>query len=445
LWVSSKYDGDGLETILGFVAMAALIVGNGIFVAGEFALVAADRGRIDLAAQAGSRRAVLVRSMFGRLGLYLSGAQLGVTMTSIVLGFLAEPLVATALRGPLHHVLSEKLSERMAVGLALVIAAVVQLIAAELVPKNVAVARAEGTAITLAPFLRVFVLVFRPIIATFRAASEWTLRRLGIESRSELESVPTLDDLDVLIRASGHKGMLDPESARLLTRSIRFADKSAAEIIIPRLDIVALPDTASAADLAHLVASHRYSRYPVYHGELDDVVGVVLAKDLLRIASAERSQVPVSAFMRPILAVPEAQPLGMLLVEMRKKRRQLAVVIDEYGGTAGILTLEDILEEIVGEIDDEYDDEPALTSAARSVGTGFVLDGDLDRDRVAEESGIDLPDGDYETLAGFALIVFDRIPAVGDTEPWQGWVLEIIEMERHRITRIAFRPAEAQP
>jgi CBS domain containing-hemolysin-like protein len=430
-----------LETFLGLVAIVALIGANGLFVAGEFALVAADRGRIDLAAGRGSRRAVMVRAMFDRLSLYLSGTQLGVTMTSILLGFLAEPLLSKLFLGPLERLVSARAAHSIAYVASLVVAAVVQLIAAELVPKNVAVARAEGTALVLAPVLRAYVFVFNPIIRLFRGSSEWTLRRIGVEPRGELESVPSLDELDVLIRTSGDRGTLNAEATKLLTRSIRFADKTASDVFVPRLDIEALPDTASAADLAAAVAEHGYSRFPIYHDELDEIVGVVLAKTLLRIPTAERATTSLANLMQPILAVPEAQPLRTLLIDMRKQRRQLAVVIDEYGGTAGIVTLEDVLEEIVGEIDDEYD-VPKLTTLAIAESVGFVLDGDLDPDRVHDECGIQLPEGDYETLAGFVLVVFDRIPEAGDKTEWQGWEIEVEEMDRRRVARVAFRPLD---
>jgi CBS domain containing-hemolysin-like protein len=430
-----------LETFLGLVAMVALIGANGLFVAGEFALVAADRGRIDLAAGRGSRRAVMVRAMFDRLSLYLSGTQLGVTMTSILLGFLAEPLLSKLFLPLFERFVSPRAAHSIAYVASLVVAAVVQLIAAELVPKNVAVARAEGTALVLAPVLRAYVFVFNPIIRLFRGSSEWTLRRIGVEPRGELESVPSLDELDVLIRSSGDRGTLNAEATKLLTRSIRFADKTASDVFVPRLDIEALPDTASAADLAAAVAEHGYSRFPIYHDELDEIVGVVLAKTLLRIPTAERATTSLASLMQPILAVPEAQPLRTLLIDMRKQRRQLAVVIDEYGGTAGIVTLEDVLEEIVGEIDDEYD-VPKLTTLAITESVGFVLDGDLDPDRVHDECGIQLPEGDYETLAGFVLVVFDRIPEAGDKAEWQGWEIEVEQMDRRRIARVAFRPVD---
>jgi CBS domain containing-hemolysin-like protein len=162
---------------------------------------------------------------------------------------------------------------------------------------------------------------------------------------------------------------------------------------------------------------------------------------LLRIPTAERATTPLLSLMQPILAVPEAQPLRTLLIDMRKQRRQLAVVIDEYGGTAGIVTLEDVLEEIVGEIDDEYD-VPKLTTPAIAEAVGFVLDGDLDPDRVHDECGMQLPEGDYETLAGFVLVVFDRIPHAGDKAEWQGWEIEVEEMDRRRVARVAFRPLD---
>ncbi len=422
--------------------MVALVAANAVFTAGEFALVASDRTKISMAAEAGSRRAKLVEGMVGRLAFYLSGAQLGITITSIVLGFLAEPLVGRLLHAPVAHVVGEHVAHGVALTLALVLTTVVQLVAAELVPKNVAVARPERTAMRLAVPLRGYTALFGPLITVLNASANAIVRRLGIEPREELESVRNLDELDLLVRSSGDRGTLAPEATRLLSRSIRFADKPAADAMLPRLEVEALPATTLITELAAAAVRTGISRFPVTGADLDDVIGVVLAKDAFRVPYAERSFTAVAAVMGPVLAVPESRPLGSLLVEMRQTGNQLAVVIDEYGGTAGIVTLEDVLEEIVGAIGDEYD-EPELTPAPSTDGAivdGVVVDGTLRPDDVADATGLVMPDGDYDTLAGFVLTLFDRIPAAGDVIDWNGWSFEVVELDRLRIASIAVRP-----
>jgi CBS domain containing-hemolysin-like protein len=433
-----------VNSVVGLVVFALLVALNGVFVAGEFALVAVDSGRIASRADAGSRRAKLVQRLLARRTFQLAGTQVGVTVTSILLGFLAEPLLAKLLKGPFAGRFSERTAETIAVVLALFIATAVQLIAAELVPKNIAAAKAEDTSMLLAPILRVYSLVFSPLIKLLNGSAEWVANRLGFESGLDDEhgSVADLDELDLFIRSSGELGTLDPAATQLLTRTIRFGDKTVAEVVVPRVDIIGLPDTATAADLAHAVAEHGFSRFPVYEGDLDHIVGVVLTKDLLALDEEVRATTPVTALMSPIFAVPEAKSLRSMLVAMRVQKRQLAVVIDEYGGTAGIATLEDVLEEIVGEIDDEYD-EPSLTSIevdnARLPGHG-TFDGDTGTDRFRELTGIELPDGDYETVAGFLLVIMDRIPSAGDHIEWEGWRFDIRDMERLRIASFDVRP-----
>jgi CBS domain containing-hemolysin-like protein len=433
-----------VNSVVGLLVFVLLIALNGVFVAGEFALVAVDAGRIAAKADAGSRRAKLVQRLLARRTFQLAGTQVGVTVTSILLGFLAEPLLAKLLEGPLDTRFSERTSKSIAVVLALIIASIVQLIAAELVPKNLAAAKAEGVSMLLAPILRGYSLVFAPLIKLLNGSAEWVASRLGFETGHDdgHGSVADLDELDLFIRSSGELGTLDPEATQLLTRTIRFGDKTVSEVVVPRVDIIGLPDSAMASDLAAAVAEHGFSRFPVYEGDLDHIVGVVLTKDLLAIDDEARSSTPITAFMSPVFAVPEAKTLRSLLVAMRQDRRQLAVVIDEYGGTAGMATMEDMLEEIVGEIEDEYD-EPSLTSLDLEdpdLPGHWTFDGDTGVDRFHELTGIELPDGDYETVAGFLLVLLDRIPAAGDRVEWERWRFDIREMERLRIARVEVCP-----
>jgi CBS domain containing-hemolysin-like protein len=434
-----RYARPTIGTLLGLLGVLALVALNALFTAGEFALVAADRQKVQLEADAGSRRAKVLVGMSTRLNVYLSGAQLGITICSIVIGFLAEPLLAHALHGPLRSLVGTRASDGVAVALALVLATVVQLIAAELVPKNVAVARAERTAIKLALPLRAFCGAFRPLIRVLTWSAATLVRSIGIEPRHELDSVRSLDELELIVRSSGREGTLAPHATLLLTRTIRFAEKTAADALLPRLEIEALPASASVADLSAAVRESGYSRYPVYGVDIDDIVGVVLAKDVLRVLPSERATTPVTALMGPVVAVPESRSLGSLLGVLRQGGSQMAVVIDEYGGTAGIVTLEDVLEEIVGNIDDEHDD-PQLTSLP--TGGSYVVEGSAHLDEVAELTGLQLPDGRYETLAGFVLGALGRIPEVGDRLVHDGWQLEVVEMDRLRVASIKVLPPE---
>ena len=417
-----------------------LLVANGAFVASEFALVAADRGRIGAAADGGSRRARQVQALFDRLAFHLSGAQLGVTVTSLLLGYLAEPLLGGAFEGPVRSLVGDGAAHGVSLALALVLATSVQLVGAELVPKNLAVARPEGVALALAAPLRVFDAVLSPLIRAIDAAADRVVMAVGVQPVSELDDVPTLAELAALVRSSGEVGTLAPAETALLSRSIRFGELTVADAMVPRPDMVALYATDTVADLAAAVREHGYSRYPLLGEDSDDVVGVVLAKDVFVVAYAHRAATALASIALPAPGVPESLPLEDLLATMRAERRQMAVVIDEYGGTAGIVTLEDVLEELVGAIDDEHD-EPELTVVP--TGGSYVLDGSLHPDEVAAACGLRVPDGPYDTLAGFALVQFDRVPAEGDAFEYDGWRLEVVEMDRLRIARLDVRPPEA--
>ncbi len=388
-------------------------------------------------AGAGDRQAGALARMLARLNFYLSGAQLGITITSIGLGFVAQPFIAELLLPAFEPFLRPATARGVSLAVALALATVLQLVFAEVVPKNLAVSRPEPTAIALARPMRVFSIVLGPLIRFLNATAARLVRRLGVEPREELESIGSVEELEVLIRSSGKQGSLDPGAARLLTRSIRFGDQQAADVLVPRTVLVALPRTATVAELALLAVESGYSRLPVYGDDMDDVVGVALAKDVLRVAPEDRAATLVTELMVAVPAVPETAPLDVLLADMRQSGRQLVLVVDEYGGTAGIVTLEDLLEEIVGEIEDEYD-EPELTKPPV---VGFVvLDAGLHPREVEELSGLALPAGAFETLAGFVVSRLDHIPAVGDEVLWRGWRLVVLEMDRRRVARVAVHP-----
>lgn len=429
-----------MSTALGLVAVVTLIGLNAGFVAAEFALVTVDRTRLSQRAEAGSRAAARTLTLLGHLSHHLSGAQLGITVTSLVLGFVAEPTVARVLAPALEPLAGEARVDAVAVALALGLVTLAQMVLGELVPKTVAIARPLPTSTSLSRPLQIYDLAFGWLISALDRAANATVRRLGVEPAQELSSVRSLPELALLFQASAEEGLLDYGSSRLLRRSVRFTDKTAADALVPRTDMVTIDLDAAANALVELARSSGRSRFPVTGRDVDDIRGVVHVKAVLGVAPAERPTTAVAVLMGPVLAVPETRPLEDLLVDLRASRNHLAIVVDEYGGTAGLVTLEDVLEEIVGEIADEYDlGEGALTSVAGH--ETWVLPGTLHADEVYDLCGFELPEGPYETLAGFVVARLGRIPeSPGDAVRAGGWILEVVEVEGLRVTQVRLRP-----
>lgn len=412
-----------------------LIIGNGFFVAVEFALVAVDPNRIEFAAREGRRGARSARSMLPRLSFHLSGTQLGITVTSLLIGVVAEPAVADLLRPALEPALGSTASRGVSLTLAVLIATVVQMIVGELVPKGLAIARPETTTLLLAPIAAIYGLIFGPLIRLLDGAANGTVRLLGIEPAEELSRVRTLPELKALVESSREEGTLDVAASELLTRSIRFEGKVAEDALIARTAVAALPRHASVADLARLAVDTGHSRFPVFGEDLDEILGVVHVRRVHAVPAGERASTPVLPLVEPMFAVPESRDLTDVLLDLRREDTHLAVVVDEYGGTAGIITLEDILEEIVGDIADEHDPHPPSPTGA--IGDGvWILAGTLHPDELADATGLVIPDGQYETLAGFLLDRLGHLPEPGEVISFEGWRLRVERMDRRRIAEI---------
>lgn len=432
-----------MNTVVGIIVVLLLVAANAFFVAVEFALVAADRAKLDARAADGSWSAKIAVAAVRRMSFHLSGAQLGITISSLVLGFLIEPLVATLLEPALAPVLGTESTATIVV--ALVIATTFQMVAGELIPKNMAIANAETMAMRLAPIARVVHGAFSPVIFVFNGAANWAVRRMGIEPQEELTSVRSLEEIEYLIRSSGETGSLDPEALQLLTRTLRFGDKTAADALVPRVHVKTLLITATVGELIELSREVGHSRYPVVVDDLDDVVGVVSVTDVFGIDPPDRHSTPISDIVREPRIVPETRGLADILDDFRGSDTELILVVDEHGGTAGIVTLEDVLEEITGDIDDEYDREAAPDAGSNPGGRGLTIGrragvaaiaGTLHRDEVVDAVGFDMPDGGYETIAGFLLDRFGRIPEEGDRLIHDGWSFEVATMEGLRIASI---------
>ena len=427
--------GDHAVNVVWLVVILLLILANGFFVAAEFALVAVDRMKVERDAAAGSRRARIAQGLLRRLSFNLSGAQLGITVTSLLIGLLTEPAVATLLRPALEPLVGEAAVHVVSLAVAIAIATIVQMIVGELVPKGLAVARPQRMTYILAPFVRVYGVMFGPVIGLLERAANRTVRLLGVEPTEELSHVRTLRELQVMVSASSAQGAIPEAATRLLDRSIRFEGKTAEDVLVPRTAVRALQQDATVADFVALAVDSGHSRFPVYGADLDDVIGTVHVRSVHGVPRERRATTPIRPFVRPVLAVPESRELGDVLIDLRREDTHLAVVVDEYGGTAGIITLEDVLEEIVGDIGDEHDPRRAVPAAVVVAGE-WTLPGLLNRDEVVERCGLLVPEGEYETLGGFVLDRLGRIPVVGDRFTSDGWTLEVVAMDRRRVALV---------
>lgn len=394
--------------------------------AGEFALVAVNRSRVDAQAAEGDPRAVRLASRLRDLSFELSGAQLGITVTSLVLGAVAEPTVARVISPALEAV--GIASEQVAIVVALVLATVFQMVLGELFPKNVAIARPYPSAMRVGLPMATVNRLLRPVIQFFNASANWTVRRLGIQPRDELMGLRSLQELEMIVRASSAEGELGAHETSLLTRAIAFVEKDAAEVMVPRVAVHGLPADATVSELRRLAVETGHSRFPVYEGDLDNVVGIGHVKDTLRVPVEARETARVGAVAIPAPVVPASMHLDTVLIELQRAGRTMAVVVDEYGGTAGIVTVEDIVEEILGEIQDEHD---TYTSPVARPGT---LSGSLHRHEVEELAGFEWPEGSYETLNGFVTARLDRFPRVGDVLEEGRFRIEVLEVDDHIAT-----------
>ncbi len=400
-------------------------------------MVAVDRTKIEALSEGGDRRATGVLAGLRTLSFQLSGAQLGITITSLLVGFILEPTAGQALSSVLESMgLPEATALGLSVALALILATAAQMIFGELVPKNLAIARPTPVSYWITPFLRFSNAVFKPLILFLNASANASVRLLGIEPQEELTSARSLEELEVLIQSSRAGGALQENEYSLLTRSISFGGKTAGDALVPRTAMLTLRADETIPDLMEEALSSGHSRFPVTGEDSDDILGIANLKDCYRVPPERRATTKLSEIAQDALVVPESRDLKSLLVEMRRLRKQIVVVIDEFGSTAGIITIEDLVEEIVGEIEDEHD-LTYVTPAAEERRSGVnVVDGMLRPDELRDATGLELPEGDYDTLAGFLLTLFDRIPRRGDHCAYGEWEFKVTEMDRNRIAKV---------
>jgi CBS domain containing-hemolysin-like protein len=366
-------------------------------------------------------------------------------MASLGLGFVAEPAVATALEGAFERLfeIPEGLLHSISFVIALVIVVFFHMVIGEMAPKNIAIAEPERTALWLAVPIRVYANGLRPFIRLLNGAANGGLRLLRVEPRDEVIGVHSAQEIAGMIAHSAEEGLLEEFQERLLSGAIELGERDAGSAMVSRTELRAVPFTASPAEIEELVLQTGHSRLPVYRDDLDNIVGFVHAKDLLRITEDQRGRPIPTSLIRGMLVVPESRKLRPLLVDMRRERRHVALVIDEHGGTAGIVTLEDLLEELVGEIRDEYD--VSELGVERLGGGRFLVPGSLRIDEAASRLDVELPEGEYETVAGFLMDRLGRIPKRRDMVEHDGWRLRVRTMYRRRVVQVLIEPAKPAP
>jgi CBS domain containing-hemolysin-like protein len=446
-----------MTTSLLLLALAlVLVLLCGVFVAAEFALVTVDRNRVDQAAAEGDAAAQGVQTALRSLSTQLSGAQVGITLTNLGIGFLAEPAIADLVRGPLGAVgIPDGAVGPIAITLGLVLGTVLTMIFGELVPKNYAIALPMETARATQRSMRVFTALNRVPIRILNGSANALVRRLGIEPQEELRSARSSAELASLIQRSADEGTLDAETAELMERSVEFGSRTTGEIMTPRVRTTTLEANDRASAVIDLARQTGHSRFPVLDAE-DAVVGTVHVKHAVALPLHERSTTKVKHLMVKPIVVPDSLRLDPLLALLREDGFQMAVVLDEYGGHAGIVTLEDVIEEIVGDISDEHD---RMGSRARHRRDGsWSISGLLRPDEVEDLTGVELPDDeDYDTVAGLVLKVLGRIPQRGDlaevpvpdrSDPdaprEQLAVLTVEHMDGLRVDRLSLRLLDGQ-
>ena len=424
-----------------------LTLGTGIFVASEFSMLNLERNDLEARAERGEKGLSSSIRALKRTATHLSGAQLGITLTTMLTGFLAEPALSNLLFNSFPPALKAlnlwghvSVETELAIALALTmfITTLVSTLFGELVPKKLALTIPLSVNRFVVGFQLAFTWIFSWMIFILNAAGNGIVRSLGIEPKEELSSARTAEELSSLVRRSASLGALDAQTATLLTKTLALSQLVAADVMTPRTRMASLHKVDSVADVIDFSIKTGYSRFPIIEDSSDDVIGVAHVKKAAAIPREKRAEVPVTAIMVEALRVPETMRLETLMVELRAKGLQLAIVVDEYGGVAGLTTLEDLVEELVGELVDEHD--RAKAGVTRGANSSVLFPGMTRPDELLEMA-IKVPaDGAYETVAGFLMSALGRIPSVGDTVEIEDGVLKVERMDGRRVDRVRFSP-----
>jgi CBS domain containing-hemolysin-like protein len=424
------------------LAIILLVLLNAFFVGAEFALVRSRRTRLEAMVRSGDRLARFAVRAASNISRILSASQLGVTLASLGLGWVAESTVGDVFANMFSYLpfpIEMSLRLTLGAGLALVVVTYLHVVFGELTPKAAALNHPEALARWLAPPLLFFAWITKPFTYSLNRSSQVILRLLGQEKAGSEEAVHSPEEIRLLVEQSQESGQMGVHDADLIDAVFEFSEKNAREVMTPRTELVALPVEATLSEVLGVVQESGLSRYPVYDESIDNIIGVVLAKDLLKLlaprANTEAFDLP--SIMRPVHVIPGSREVEEVLADFKRLKEHMAVVLDEYGGTAGVVTMEDLLEEIVGEILDEYDtpedaEAPLHTRAGETLVPGSTHIGELN-----EHFSLTIPDVDYTTIGGYVFGMLGRLPVVGDRVIAGGAIFTVREMDGRRIESLS--------
>lgn len=454
--------------LIGILSILFLVFATGFFVASEYSIISVRKTRIDQLISEGRSVALRVKNAIEHLDRYIAAVQIGITLATLGLGALGEPVLADIFRPGLEAIMPSfeafVSAHSVAIAISFLIVTLLEIVLGEIVPKIWARERAETASLLLIRPLDFFVFIFRPIIWLVNLLSNLVLRLLGLQPGSGHGSAYTVEELEMLVTSSRQAGVLDREEEVILRRVFDFGDLTARQVMRPRTEIEGVSLTSTFSELMDTMTEHKHSRFPVYEGDLDNIVGVIHVRDVFDVlAQATQSsallnspvvrpsngttspgnvssdeQFRIHALMRPIDAVPETLGVAELLTRMQQRGIQMITVVDEYGGTAGIVTLEDVVEEIVGEVRDEFETEEEH-SGIMTTPNGTLIDGLLAIDDVNEALGLSI-ESESDTLGGYVFEMLGRKPELGDEVTSNGHTLRVEELDNLRIAKVRVLP-----
>ncbi len=433
-----------LSDLLRLLIMAALVAANAFFVAAEFALVSVRRTRIQELVSQGNHAARWVQRAVREPDRFIAATQLGITIASLGLGWIGEPALSHLIQpvvGLFPEAVAGEVAHGLSAGLAFAVITFLHVVIGELAPKSIALQNPERTALFVAQPTAWTTWIFRPLIWLLNGSGNLLLSVLGMRSASAHQLAHSVEELKMLVTASAASGVVEADEEDMLQAVFDFSDTLVRQVTVPRTEMVAIPAEAALDEIIASVLRHPFTRYPVYEGDLDHVLGVIHLRDIMRARHSERANVTTArGLMREAIFIPETARVGTLLRRFRARRQHLAIVVDEYGGTAGMVTLADLLEEIVGEVSDEFDSGPGIQALPDG---SYLLDGLTLIDEVNDHFQLKLGDPSYDTIAGFVLGRLGRLAKVGDVVTTDGVRLRVEALDGKRIARLSlFHPPD---
>ena len=427
------------DILINIFIIVFLLFVNGFFVAAEFALVKVRKTRLEQLSNDGNAKAKTALKLVNNVNKMLAAAQLGVTIASIALGWVAEATMVQLVSPIIKYIpIGHITVHAVAVPVSFLLVTYFHVLLGEQLPKCLALKHTESLALVIATPMSMFITLFKPFVWSLQVSGDWILKMLHADNE-DASLVHSTEELDMLVDASYNEGVLNETEAEMLHNMFKFSDLMAKQVMIPRTDMICVPEDISYDEINKLALENGYTRYPVYEKEnIDKIIGFIHVKDLYAIAMT-KEEYSIPSLLRPIILVPETMTLDNLMKEFKKLHIQMAVVVDEYGGTAGLITLEDVLEEIIGEVQDEFDEEDEEINIQEIGGNKYLANAMMRMDELAEYFGLSsdiLEEDDVETIGGLVVKLLGRIAEIGDTVSFKGLKFTVTEVDGARITQL---------